>query len=1327
MATIVLSAAGAAVGASVGGGVFGLSSVVIGRAIGATIGRAIDQRLMGVGSQTVETGRVERFRLTGASEGSTVAQVYGRMRVGGQVIWATEFEEHKKTSGGGGKGAPKGPQVTEYSYSVSLAVALCEGVISRVGRVWADGSEIDVSTLSMRVYHGTEDQLPDAKIEAVEGAGTVPAYRGIAYVVLEDVDLTAFGNRVPQFTFEVMRPDQASGEKSDLTHLVPAVAMIPGTGEYALATDPVYLKDATGASIASNVNTASGDTDFTTSLDAMSEELPNCGSTSLVVSWFGDDLRCGTCQVQPKVEQGTIDAKDMPWSVSGITRGVAVEIPRDADDRVIYGGTPTDQSVVQAIEALHDAGQEVMFYPFILMDQMEDNTLVDPWSGDVGQPALPWRGRITSSLAPGVSGTTDGTAAADAEVAAFFGNAQVSDFSVEAISSAATGDFFDFLAQPTSTPGQGISYTGPAEFSFRRMILHYAHLCALAGGVESFCIGTEMRSLTRIRGASGFPAVDQLIQLAADVRAILGPECKIGYAADWSEYFGYQLDGNLYYNLDALWADDNIDFIGIDNYMPLSDWRDGDDHADADWGAIYNLDYLKANIEGGEGYDWYYAHENHDVAQIRTPITDGAYGEDWVYRYKDIRNWWLNDHHERIEGVRNETPTAWVPQSKPVWFTELGCAAIDKGTNEPNKFLDAKSSESALPAYSNGRRDDFIQLQYIRAMTGYWGEGENNPTSEVYDGPMIDMTRAHVWAWDARPYPAFPSVTAVWSDGDNYAKGHWLNGRSTARSLADVVSEICARSGVEEIDTSELWGVLRGYNVNDIAGARSALQPLMLAYGFEAVEREGQLIFRSRDGKSQLTLADTDFAVSDELDGLFERVRAPEAEVAGRVQLTFVDADGDYAARSEEAIFPDEESRLVSQSELPLALTRAEGRQIVERWLSESRIARDTARFSLPPSLMSYGAGDVISVETEEGTLRYRVDHATFGQQQQIEAVRVEQEVYEPSDMVEEIIEAKAFSAPVPVYPLFLDLPLLTGDEVPYTPHIAVTANPWPGSAAVYASASDSGYTLNTLVPSWATIGVTQTALDAAKPVLWDRGPVLRVKLTRGELFSVDPLDVLNGANVAAIGDGTSSNWEVFQFANAEIVGENTYDISLRLRGQAGTDGLDAGEMTQSWPAGSRFVLIDATLRQLDLPQSSRGLARHYRIGPSNRAYDDTSFNHYVEAFDGIGLRPYAPAHLKADLLSSGNTSVSWVRRTRIDGDSWQSFEVPLGESYELYLVRVIKDGTILREVTTGSTSWTYTASQKTSDGLTGAYEIHVAQMSESFGAGLFKRIEINE
>ena len=101
MATIVLSAVGAAAGAGLGGSVLGLSTAVLGRAVGASIGRAIDQRLFGAGSAPVETGRVDRFRLSGAGEGQDIAQIFGRMRVGGQIIWASRFLQSAHTSGGG--------------------------------------------------------------------------------------------------------------------------------------------------------------------------------------------------------------------------------------------------------------------------------------------------------------------------------------------------------------------------------------------------------------------------------------------------------------------------------------------------------------------------------------------------------------------------------------------------------------------------------------------------------------------------------------------------------------------------------------------------------------------------------------------------------------------------------------------------------------------------------------------------------------------------------------------------------------------------------------------------------------------------------------------------------------------------------------------------------------------------------------------------------------------------------------------------------------------------------------------------------------------------
>jgi len=113
MATIVLSAAGLALGGSIGGTVLGLGAAAIGRAAGATLGGIIDQRLLGSGSDAVETGRIDRFRLTGASEGAPIANIYGRIRVAGQVIWSTNFLESKETSGGGGgKGGPSTPKVT---------------------------------------------------------------------------------------------------------------------------------------------------------------------------------------------------------------------------------------------------------------------------------------------------------------------------------------------------------------------------------------------------------------------------------------------------------------------------------------------------------------------------------------------------------------------------------------------------------------------------------------------------------------------------------------------------------------------------------------------------------------------------------------------------------------------------------------------------------------------------------------------------------------------------------------------------------------------------------------------------------------------------------------------------------------------------------------------------------------------------------------------------------------------------------------------------------------------------------------------------------------
>lgn len=1297
MATLVLAAAGTALGASAGGTVMGLSMATIGRAAGATLGRVIDQRLLGAGSDPVETGRVDRFRLTTANEGTAVGQVFGRMRVPGQVIWATRFQESSETTSGG-KGT-SGPSVTEFSYTVSLAIALCEGVVSGVGRVWADGVEVAPDTLNMRVYSGSADQEPDPKIAAVEGAGNTPAYRGIAYVVMEDLALGQFGNRVPQFSFEVMRPDESSAPVvADMSTQVEAVALIPGTGEYSLSTKPAYLEAEVGEVQALNVNSISGLTDFETSLNSLQAELPKVKSGLVVVSWFGTDLRCNECEISPRVEQSDTDATDTPWTVAGLTRGTAQLVPFD-DGRPVYGGTPSDDSVIEAIQSMKARGIAPVFYPFILMEQLQGNDLPDPYTGQDGQPALPWRGRITSSLATGIDGSPDQTAAAKVEVDAFMGTAQPSDFA--------------------SVDGQ-VVYSGPTEWRYRRFILHYAHLCAAAGGVDAFCIGSEMRGMTQVRDETGFPFVDGLKDLAAEVRAILGPDCKISYAADWSEYHGYQPVGTAdkLFHLDPLWADPNIDFIGIDNYMPLSDWRDAEDHADAHWESIYNLDYLKANVAGGEGYDWFYHSQTARDAQIRTPITDGD-GEPWVWRYKDLKGWWSNLHHNRIDGVRQASPTDWEPESKPFYFTEYGCAAIDKGTNQPNKFLDPKSSESQLPYYSNGRRDDFMQMQYLKAMRAHFDDEDNNPTSTQYDGQMVDMSRAHAWAWDARPFPQFPANSALWSDGDNYARGHWLNGRATARPLASVVSEICTKAGVTPIDVSQLYGVVRGFHLSDLTTGRAALQPLMLAYAVEAVERDGVLVFSNRSGADLVQINQDDLAYDPELGGNAEVQLGAPVELSGRVQATYIASEGDYSAQVAEVVHPDETAFAVSRTELPLALTNGEGQDIVERWTHEARAARDTASFALPPSSLAVGVGDAVELDTGVVKGTYRIDRIEDHGLRKVEATRIAKAIYNPPPRPDELPRQNLLTAPTPVTLLALDLPSLDGEDGLQMPYLVATSRPWPGSVAVHGSQDGNGFTLQTILRQRSSFGTLQSDLQSGPVGRWDRqtGPVVR--MIQGDLQTITPSQLLEGGNLLAVGDGSATNWEIIQFQEAEPLGDRQFQLRGLLRGLGGT----SASMPNLWPEGSFVVPLNNLQDRLTVPNLTRDTRRILRYGPAKRPFDDPSYKQAELTFDGVSLRPYPVCHLKAE-RKNDDVHVSWIRQTRSGGDSWAENEIPLAEESERYVVEVREGGNILRKEETDSAEWVYTKSDQILDGAL-AFKVCIAQISARYGAGPLTSIEL--
>jgi hypothetical protein len=889
--------------------------------------------------------------------------------------------------------------------------------------------------------------------------------------------------------------------------------------------------------------------------------------------------------------------------------------------------------------------------------------------------------------AAGAADSVDQTGAAGDQLDAFFGEAAAADF---------------------SEGGDGLPhFSGSAEWSYRRFVLHNAKLAALAGGVDVFVIGSEMRGVTTARdSANTFPAVAALRDIAADAREMLGGAATITYAADWTEYSGHRPadgSGDVFFHLDPLWADANIDVVGIDWYAPLTDWRDGDTHADAALARnIHDADYLRSRIEAGENFEWYYASDADRRAQLRTPIADIAHDEAWVYRVKDIRSFWSHAHHNRPAGVRSAASTEWIPESKPVWLMELGCAAIDKAANQPNVFLDPKSSESAAPYFSSGARDDLIQRRVLDAYLSYWS-GAANPVSSLTGAPMIEG--AMLWAWDARPYPAFPARTDVWSDGGAWARGHWLNGRAGLSGLAEVVLSVCERAGQSNVDVSALRGAVSGYIVDAPASARDALEPLMAAYDFTVAEREGILTFFHNDHAS--TAIETASFTAASTARTYAHRDVVDAPIEARVR--FIDAAKDYLIAGVSARRLDRADGGVATLDAPLVLETSVAEALAERLLAERRATAEALHIGVGPREIALEPGDRVTVAG--GGDVFEIVRIEDAEARELELRRVRHEIAPVLSGVDPSAPQPQPAAPTPAFSV-LDLPPLPGEEGEDRPLVAVFASPWVGAHELFAGPAQSR---RATAEASASMGELVWDLWPGPVDRWDEGNVVRIALYGGALASVTRDDVLNGANAFAI--ESEGEWEIVQAARCELVEPGVYELSVFLRGRQGS----AHAMRAPHPAGARILKLDQRLVRANVGAHEWGEDLVFIAPPAGTLPTSSRAATTDIVLPHAAVRPWAPAHVRAVRDASGDVSIAWVRCARNGGDSWGAGEPPVGFPVERYVLEVLDGGDPIRTEATDVPSFTYSAAAQTADfgSLPGLLHIRVAQVGESGATGL--------
>lgn len=663
-----------------------------------------------------------------------------------------------------------------------------------------------------------------------------------------------------------------------------------------------------------------------------------------------------------------------------------------------------------------------------------------------------------------------------------------------------------------------------------------------------------------------------------------------------------------------------------------------------------------------------------------------------MWRYKDIFSFWSEQHFDRPGGVRSATPTAWVPGSKPIWLTELGCGAVDKGANQPNIFGDGKSAEGGLPRFSKGTPDPLMQRQYLRAHLQHWGDAAKNPVG------MVDPERIYLWTWDARPYPVFPAQTEVWADGVNHATGHWLTGRLGAAGNGELAAAIAADHGAVLV-AGAAGPLVGGMLLGGPTKARDALEPLFAITGQRLLARNG--VLTAVLGQGAATLLDAEELA--EGDGpIISRRRAAAAERPSRLALSHVDRGRDYLTASATAIRPGT-GPLVTES-VDMVLDGAGARLAAERLLDERAAAGDTVELALPPNLVALEPGDRIELaRVAEGP--FEITEIRDGLLRRVTARGLP-----AGDAVATGVDRAPSVPPVvamvaqPVVTM-AHLPGLPSDPARSRMIVAAYAKPWPGPVRLVDAAT--GASLVDLVRP-AVMGEVVEGFGVGPTAVWDRGSALTIRLSGGHVADVADEAVLAGSNRLAV-ETDAGGWEIVGFAGAELVSVGQYRLTRLLRGLSGTNGAVVS-------AGRRALVLDGRVATVTVHAGRLGEARAIEV---YAGANDLTGQVLTMATGTAPALPLSPVHLRARKKASGDVVLSWVRRSRADDDSWGLAEPALEHAPERYLVRIFDGTGLRRSVETDGPGMTYGLAEQVADfGAASAFSFTVAQVSPVLGAG---------
>jgi hypothetical protein len=373
---------------------------------------------------------------------------------------------------------------------------------------------------------------------------------------------------------------------------------------------------------------------------------------------------------------------------------------------------------------------------------------------------------------------------------------------------------------------------------------------------------------------------------------------------------------------------------------------------------------------------------------------------------------------------------------------------------------------------------------------------------------------------------------------------------------------------------------------------------------------------------------------------------------------------------------------------------------------------RETASFALSPRALAHEPGDLIRLGDDPRP--YRIERVTEGAVRRVEARAVEPAISSarPVDGRHPPNRPPPGAAGPPMA-VVLNLPA-TGDSPEPLQHLAVAADPWPERVAVYRAPAEGAFVLHRLVDAPAVIGRTLSTFGPGPVWRWDRRSALEVELSGGSIASLDDAAALAGGNLLAV-LGPDGAAEIVSARDAELIGERRYRLSTFLRGLGGTEHL----ATRALATGMTIVLLDGAVLPLATSLAEIGQDWAYRIGPAGRDPSDPTYIELPATTTANALLPLAPVQARAR-RTAGGIELTWIRRTRLDGDGWNLVDVPLGEEIEAYAIDILAGPSVVRTIAAGTSAALYGVAAELADfGTPQSFlALRIHQLSRSVGRG---------